>query len=249
MPQAPRKPILPATQVFVLDRSRRRCALCFHLNGDLSEKKGQIAHLDGNRTNDAEGNLVWLCLNHHDDFDGSTSQSKNYTVLEVKKARDDLYRAIEEGRHLGMEDALPAGRDADRNLLRSIQELLSQAVPFARNVNFGSPFQTDFYTGLGILVWDRRGADHEFIDTELESLRAKLVSDAEAFVQLVGYRTFPTRTGVGLNDVPYSEGEDDEDNTRYHRYVGILKELHDAAEAVCLSYDNLIRVGRRKLED
>ena len=29
----------------VLNRSRRRCALCFQLNGDLTEKYGQIANV------------------------------------------------------------------------------------------------------------------------------------------------------------------------------------------------------------
>jgi len=35
----------------VLNRSRRRCALCFQLNGDVTEKYRQIAHIDKDPAN------------------------------------------------------------------------------------------------------------------------------------------------------------------------------------------------------
>lgn len=56
----------PKVHIDVLVKSRRRCCLCFALKGDHSEKKGQIAHLDNNRTNDKIDNLVYLCFDHHD---------------------------------------------------------------------------------------------------------------------------------------------------------------------------------------
>ena len=42
----PRKTTPGEIELRVLTRSRRRCALCFYLRGDLAEKHGQIAHLD-----------------------------------------------------------------------------------------------------------------------------------------------------------------------------------------------------------
>ena len=77
------------TQVLVL--SRRRCALCFALNKIQEEQRGQIAHVDQNPANDSLENLVFLCLNHHDAYDSSTSQSKGYTADELKHYRDQLY--------------------------------------------------------------------------------------------------------------------------------------------------------------
>lgn len=88
------------TEIAVLDKSRRRCALCFYLKNDLSEKHGQLAHLDGNPANFKEDNLAFLCMEHHTLFDSKTSQHKNYTVDEVKTARDRLYQAIVEDRHV-----------------------------------------------------------------------------------------------------------------------------------------------------
>ena len=86
-----RKKTPPEVETRVLTRSSRRCALCFQLDGDRQEKEGQIAHLDKQRTNNVEDNLVWLCLRHHSRYDSKTSQHKNYTIHEVKEARKALY--------------------------------------------------------------------------------------------------------------------------------------------------------------
>ena len=75
-------------------RSRRRCALCFGLNGDDAEKKGQIAHVDQDNQKNAEEDLVFLCLEHHDEYDSKTSQSKGLTVQEVRGYREELYSAM-----------------------------------------------------------------------------------------------------------------------------------------------------------
>ena len=91
---ASRKKINPAVEARVLSSSARRCCLCFHLDQDLGEKNGQIAHVDQNRTNGVEDNLAFLCLDHHAEYDSKTSQRKNYTAREVKLARAKLYSAV-----------------------------------------------------------------------------------------------------------------------------------------------------------
>ena len=85
----------------VLTKSRRRCCICVALDGDLLEKQGQIAHLDHNPWNNAPDNLAYLCLAHHDRYDGSTSQSKGFTMEEIKVYRTKLWDAIERNLHLG----------------------------------------------------------------------------------------------------------------------------------------------------
>jgi hypothetical protein len=64
----------------VLDRSRRRCALCVHFDNDWARKEGQIAHLDRDPSNFAEDNLAFLCLPHHDDYDTKRRQTKNHRL-------------------------------------------------------------------------------------------------------------------------------------------------------------------------
>ena len=87
---APRKKLAAAIEVSGVTRSRRRCALCFGLFGDVAVKRGQIAHVDRDRSNDAEDNLAFLCLTHHDEYDTTPSQSKRFTPEELGKYRAEL---------------------------------------------------------------------------------------------------------------------------------------------------------------
>jgi hypothetical protein len=63
----------------------------------LSEKAGQLAHLDGNPANNAPDNIAFLCLQDHDRLDTRTSQSKGLTVGEVKRFREELLDALSRG--------------------------------------------------------------------------------------------------------------------------------------------------------
>ncbi|MEI7145473.1 hypothetical protein WCT84_17965 [Pectobacterium brasiliense] len=92
----PRKRISPVTQADVVIKSKRRCPLCVFIDGNETERPGQIAHLNGDNTDDRFENLVWLCLEHHDKFDSTTRQTKNYTEIEVRTYRNKLYEKYED---------------------------------------------------------------------------------------------------------------------------------------------------------
>ncbi len=79
----------------VVARCRRRCCICYGLQTDKSEKKGQIAHLDHESSNNALDNLVFLCLEHHDQYDTSTSQSKGLTAEELRRYHAELLAFVE----------------------------------------------------------------------------------------------------------------------------------------------------------
>lgn len=91
----PRKPVPSDIQKNVLLKSRRRCCLCFWLDGRDENQKGQVAHLDHNNRNVDEDNLVFLCLEHHDEYDGKTSVAKGLREDEVRHWRDELYKEME----------------------------------------------------------------------------------------------------------------------------------------------------------
>lgn len=84
------------TEAQVLLLSRRRCPVCYFVGLELGERRGQIAHLDRNPGNSALDNLCFMCLDHHDVYDGKTSQSKGYSEKEVREYRDRLYAAMGE---------------------------------------------------------------------------------------------------------------------------------------------------------
>lgn len=94
-----RKAIAPVVQADIVIKSRRRCALCVFLDGNDSERLGQIAHLNGDHSDNRFENLAWLCLEHHDKFDSKTSQTKNYTQIELRNYRDRLYQMYGESEY------------------------------------------------------------------------------------------------------------------------------------------------------
>ena len=89
-----RIPISKAVETQVLTSSQRKCCICYYVSGNRSHRKGQIAHLNRDASNSGFDNLVWLCLDHHDEFDSSTSQSKGLTSDEIHTYRDRLYRDL-----------------------------------------------------------------------------------------------------------------------------------------------------------
>jgi len=91
---ATRATISPLVMADVLVASRRRCCLCFALSNDAGEKKGQVAHLDRDSSNSSRDNLVYLCLDHHDQYDSRTSQAKGLNIDEVKQYRSQLQRYV-----------------------------------------------------------------------------------------------------------------------------------------------------------
>jgi len=92
--KAKRKPIPRKDQADVMVKCRRRCCICFGLEGDEKMKKGQIAHLDGDRSNSKPDNLAFLCQDHHDEYDRPSSQCKGLTLTEVKAYRRELHRRL-----------------------------------------------------------------------------------------------------------------------------------------------------------
>jgi hypothetical protein len=94
-----RQPIPRPIAGDVLLRSARRCALCYGLDGDLRRKKGQIAHIDQDSTHSTEDNLVFLCLEHHDEYDSKTRLVKGLTEVEIREYKQRLLGAIKRGEH------------------------------------------------------------------------------------------------------------------------------------------------------
>lgn len=90
-----RKAIPDAIQTSIFLKSRRRCCLCFWLKGEDEVKKGQLAHLDGNNENASEDDLVFLCFDHHDEYDSIPRLSKGLREQEVRKWREELYKEME----------------------------------------------------------------------------------------------------------------------------------------------------------
>ncbi len=190
---ASRKKVAAKNETAVLVKSARRCLLCFHLNGDLTEKHGQIAHLDGNPSNGAENNLGFICLPHHSVFDSTTRQHKNYTIPELKRLRRKLYRAIAEGKHIAATATVAAGREADGKTLAALIELMATngCTDWLRGANFaGWSFDWKRVDAIEEFA-SRKSPEYEFIDPDVEKLRKGFHDASRRLMTLLANETFP----------------------------------------------------------
>jgi hypothetical protein len=79
------------TQARVLIASRRRCCPCVFLDSNIDPVDGQLAHVNQDSSDSSFGNLAFLCLRHHNQYDSKTSQSKGLTATELLAYRARLY--------------------------------------------------------------------------------------------------------------------------------------------------------------
>jgi hypothetical protein len=91
---AARKSISPTVEAGVLLRCRRRCAICYGIDRIHDVRRGQIAHLDREASNNDPDNLTFLCLEHHELYDTVSRQAKGLTAVEVKVFRAELEEAM-----------------------------------------------------------------------------------------------------------------------------------------------------------
>ena len=110
----PRKPFPDSVETAVLVKCKRRCALCFGLDNDSAEKRGQIAHIEAPEDID-EKNAAFLGTRHHDLCDSTSWQTKGYTPAELRSHQETLLafvRAIKEETkpEMASRQERPAGR-------------------------------------------------------------------------------------------------------------------------------------------
>lgn len=88
-----RKPFSKEVKAQVAYASRRRCALCFGVEGVTTAKRGQVAHIDDPA--DARlANAAWLCRRHHDQYDSRSRQTTGYMVQELRRHQADLFEYL-----------------------------------------------------------------------------------------------------------------------------------------------------------
>lgn len=92
---AKRKSFSAPVRAEVLVKCRRRCALCYGLDGDTSERRGQLAHIDRDALNASLENAAFLCLKHHEAYDSESRQAKGFDPEQLRRHQRDLHEYLE----------------------------------------------------------------------------------------------------------------------------------------------------------
>jgi hypothetical protein len=135
-------------------------------------------------------------------------------------------------------------QDSDRQTMRRLVEILpwDGAIEFIRQQHFGEPFDRRCFRDLWAFKTECSNPAFEFLDADLDGLRAALLTTIIQFQNVHAPETFTLDSDLDWSQVP-SELKWREPQ----RYRKIIDDIHAAASAVCNSYDQLIRSGRRKL--
>lgn len=188
-------------------------------------------------------NAIPLCLDCHADqtsYDHKHPKGTKYTSQELRQHRDLWYEKMR---------ASPAVRSdydkkpADKSLFHEIQEALPwQAVQFVDEHDFGAFFWQKSLAPFDNFLDRRRDPTFQFLDADLEGLRAGLVSRIDAFLEVVLANTFSVERRPGILKLP-----DDWRSTAPERRRKAHLDMNLAARDLAEAYRTLIAECRIRL--
>jgi len=158
-------------------------------------------------------------------------------------ANFQVYRDLRE-RVIDGADARVRARDGETlNELKAIMTG-SGSSWYLREHDFANTFDVVWFSNLHMLVERCKGSELEFLDHDLERLRLDLLAKVEEFLLLLGKETFPLPVPGGrlLNSVPKEWRR-----KQPERYTSVVQGLNTKAQAVIDLYDDLIRLGKRRV--
>lgn len=219
----------------------RHCCICHRFCG----LKIEIHHIKPKASGgpDTFENAIPLCFDCHADmrtYDSKHPKGTKYSEIELKKFRDNWYEKIKNSSRVVLENSL----ETDKEIYKKLLEILpwNGSLAFINENNFaGFSFRVDNLNQLTAFQYLCDNPAFEFIDTDLESLKAELLNRINSFQRLIGYNTFPTKN-MGFNHVP---PEWEIENPKH--FDSVVDEIHQNAKSIVSTYQQLTRMGTRKL--
>ncbi|MEZ5077200.1 MAG: hypothetical protein R2725_07145 [Solirubrobacterales bacterium] len=140
-------------------------------------------------------------------------------------------------------------RDADQETYKDLIELLPRnVIEFFREHDFGNSWSGQFPRPVYEFVETRKAVEYKFHDRAIERKRERLHAACEAFVdKLAGY-SHPGHNSefFELNEKEWVRSNPPGDET-YRRFEAHRQELGELADAMVVSYDELVEVARKRL--
>lgn len=116
------------------------------------------------------------------------------------------------------------------------------SIEFIQSFNFsGFSFPYARLQDLQTFRYDWSNAEHEFLDSEMEQKRAKLLELVYKFLDYIATNTWPTEGNTDFSTVPPEWEYDDPD-----RFNKVVKIIHNLAQQIFELHVDLVRTGRKK---
>lgn len=223
----------------VLVASGRHCCLCHKFCGLKIELHHIVQRAE--KGEDTFENCIPLCFECHADmrsYDHKHPKGTKYTPTELVRHRDNWYKKVKGSPVVIYGEA---SGELDRAVMQGIKEALPYTpfIRFLETHTFANPFRLATFESLDNFLQSSDDPSKEFIDADLEGLRAKLVSKSYTFRNYLCTNTWPLGK---LQSVP-PEWQD----TQWERFKEVVDQLNTMSTDVAQAYADLIREARRKL--
>ena len=215
----------------------RHCCLCHKFCGIKIELHHIIQKADGGQ--DTYENCIPLCFDCHAEvkaYNPKHPKGRKFTVSELRGHRDKWYERVKSNAGVAVNSS---HLEMDRKLFNEIREILpsSGSVDYARSHDYGGAFLKESLDDFYKFYRCRTRPEFEFLDSDLEGVRSKLTNDIENFLDLIGRYAFRHQIQPDWLHI----------DVQPEIAMQIAKELNELANRVCQTYDDFIRLGRRKL--
>lgn len=217
--------------------SGRHCCLCHRFCGTKIELHHIVQKADGGQ--DTYENCIPLCFDCHAEvkaYNPKHPKGRKFTGSELKGHRDRWYEKVKVNAGVVVNSNY---LELDRKLFDEIRKILpsSGSVDFARFHDYGGAFPKESLNDFYSFYRYRTRPEFEFLDADLEGLRSKLINDIEEFLNLIGKFAFRNQVQPDWLEI----------DVQPELAIQVGKELNQLADKICQTYDDLIRLGRRKL--
>lgn len=223
----------------------RCCCICHKFCGFKIELHHIIQKAQGGL--DTDENCIPLCLDCHAEvkaYDPKHPKGRRYTESELRQHRDRWYEKVR-GENLVV--VHPDCVELDRKLFLKIREILpgkGGSISFMRNHSYTDPFPFKRHDDLQQYKLQCEDPEFEFIDSDIEVRKSQLTDAVKKFLAILGEVVFTSENWVHNSkmavypDIKYTKPE---------IYYEAIDKVHGAANEVCSAYDDLVRLGRRKM--
>jgi HNH endonuclease len=224
----------------------RCCCICHKFCGFKIELHHIIQKSE--KGEDSYDNCIPLCLDCHAEvkaYDPKHPKGRKYTESELMEHKSRWYEKLKNACFLLVH---PECIELDRKLFLKIRAILPAtggSITFIRNHIYTDPWLLEVHDDLNKYRLHCQNPNFEFIDLDLEIRRCQLTESIEKFKTILSTVGFTTdnwteeyRYMAVYPDIKYSKPD---------IYYQATDDVHLSADKLCSAYDDLIRLGRRKL--
>ena len=233
----------------ILVECARHCCICHRFRGIHIELHHIKLQSEGG--DDSFENCIPLCFDCHADmrsYDSLHPKGTKYSREELLLHRQSWLSKVASQKIKNPPSSYPIHEEMDKELLKKIKSILRWDIEIeaAKSRRFSrGPFNISIMRGFEIFTEEAyNNPSFEFLNLELESLLGELKKTTRDLCETIGYKVYPTKLGDNIVSIP-SEWQYKQES----RYMEAVKEIDSLTDPIVLAYDDLIKIGRRKLGD